>query len=104
MEIVLIDTFVVPKDALPEFMDAVRTTTPFLRSLPGFVEGYIFQSVDDSGRYNVATTAVWANEQAYQAAKAAAQQEYQRIGFNPGEVIKRLGVEMERGVFNRTPY
>jgi len=104
MEKVLVDLFVVPEDALAEFLEAVRTTTPFLRSLPGFVEGWIYTKESEPGHHNVITTAVWANEEAYQAAKRAAQEEYRRINFNPQEVIQRLGVQMERGEFTRTAY
>jgi heme-degrading monooxygenase HmoA len=104
MEKVLIDLFIVPEEALPEFMDAVRRLPPFLKSLPGFVEGFVYQKKSESGRYNVVTTAVWANDEAYQAAKKAAQAEYRRINFNPQEVMGRLGVQMERGEFDRSPY
>jgi heme-degrading monooxygenase HmoA len=104
VEKVLIDVFEVPEAAVAEFLVAVRTTTPFLRSLPGYVEGYVFQKKGGPGRYNVVTTAVWANEEAYQAAKLAAQDEYHRIGFNPQEVIARLGVTIERAEYDRSPY
>jgi heme-degrading monooxygenase HmoA len=104
VEKVLVDLFVVPEENLQDFMDAVRTTTPFLRSLPGFVEGWIYTRENGPGHYNVITTAVWANEEAYQAAKQAAQEEYRRIDFNPQEIIARLGVQMERGEFVRAAY
>jgi heme-degrading monooxygenase HmoA len=104
MEKVLIDQFIVPDAALDEFLEAVRTTTPFLRSLPGYVEGWIYTKESGPGRYNIVTTAVWANEEAYQAAKTAALAEYSRINFNPQEVIKRLGVQIERGEFARASY
>ena len=104
MEKVLIDLFVVPEKSLPEFMEAVRKLPPLLRTLPGFVEGYVYQRKGEAGRYNVVTTAVWASEEAFLAAKQAAQEAYRRMNFNPQEVIARLGVQMERGEFDRTPY
>jgi heme-degrading monooxygenase HmoA len=104
VEKVLVDLFVVPEENLQDFMDAVRTTTPFLRSLPGFIEGWIYTRESGPGHYNVITTAVWANEEVYQAAKRAAQEEYRRIDFNPQEITARLGVQMERGEFVRTAY
>jgi heme-degrading monooxygenase HmoA len=104
MERVLIDIFIVPEPALPEFLEAARKLPPFLRSLPGFVDGWIYQKKEGPGRYNVVTTAVWASEAAYEAAKATAQEEYRRLGFNPQEVMNRLGVQIERGVFDRAPY
>ncbi len=104
MEKVLVDLFIVPQDALAEFLKAVRLTTPFLRSLPGYVEGWVYTKKSDSGAYNVITTAVWADEDSYLAARRSAQEEYRRIDFNPQDVIKRLGVQMERGEFSREAY
>lgn len=104
MEKVLIDLFVVPEEALPEFLTAVRTTTPFLRSLPGYVEGWVYTKESEPGRYNVITTAVWANDEVYQEAKKAAVEQYRCINFNPQDVIKRLGAQMERGEFARAAY
>lgn len=65
MEKVLVDVFEVPGANLSEFLEAVRITTPFLRSLPGFVEGWIYTKESEAGRYNVVTTAIWANEEVY---------------------------------------
>ena len=104
MEKVLIDQFIVPEPALAEFLDAVRKLPPFLRTLPGFVEGYIYQKKSGPGRYNVITTAVWASEDAYLAARKAAEAEYRRLNFNPQEIIGRLGVQMERAEYDRTSY
>jgi len=104
VEKVLVDLFIVPEENLAEFMEAVRTTTPFLRSLPGYVEGWIYTKESGPGHYNVVTTAVWTNEEAYQVARQAAQEEYRRINFCPQDVIKRLGVQMERGEYSRQVY
>jgi heme-degrading monooxygenase HmoA len=104
MEKVLVDLFIVPEENLAEFLEAIRVTTPFLRSLPGYVEGWVYTRTSDPGTYNVMTTAVWEDEDAYQAARRSAQDEYRRINFNPQDVIKRLGVQMDRGEFARTAY
>ena len=104
MEIVLIDRFVVPKESMSEFLKAVHDSSSFLRTLPGFVEGFVYQNTDGSGRQNIITTAVWANEEAFQNAKQAALAEFQKRGFNPPEIMKRLRVEIERGVFSRSLY
>jgi len=104
MEKVLVDLFVVPEEALAEFLEAVRVTTPFLRSIPGYVEGWIYTRQSGAGAHNIITTAVWESEDAYQAARQAAQDEYRRINFNPQAVIKRLGVQIERSEFSRQAY
>jgi hypothetical protein len=37
-------------------------------------------------------------------AKKAAAAEFQRPGFNPQELMKKLKLEIERAVYNRSPY
>jgi len=104
MEIVLIDRFVVTEESKSEFLEAVHLSSGFLRTLPGFVEGFIYEKTDGDSRHNIMTTAVWADAEAFQNAKKAAATEFQKRGFNPPEIMKRLRVEMERAVFSRSPY
>jgi heme-degrading monooxygenase HmoA len=66
-------------------------------ALSGFVEGFIYESTDGGSRHNIVTTAVWKDEDAFQNAKKSAAEEFQRIGFNPLEIMKMLKVEIERG-------
>jgi hypothetical protein len=50
------------------------------------------------------TTAVWKDENAFLNARKRAAEEFQRIGFNSPEIMKNLKVEIERGVYRRSPY
>jgi heme-degrading monooxygenase HmoA len=102
VEVVLIDKFVVPEESKVAFLTEVRKSSAFLRTLPGFVEGFVYESSDGGSRHNVVTTAVWKDEEAYQNAKKSAAEEFQRIGFNPPEIMKKLKVEIERGVYRRS--
>jgi heme-degrading monooxygenase HmoA len=104
LEIVLIDKFIVPEESKTRFLEEVRKSATFLRTLPGFTEGFIYEMTDGESRHNVMTTAVWKDEEAFQAAKKAATSEFQRIGFNPQEVMKTLKVEIERATYRRSPY
>jgi heme-degrading monooxygenase HmoA len=104
MEIVLIDKFIVPEESKAEFLEAVHLSSGFLRTLPGFVEGFVYEKTDGGSRHNVMTTAVWENQEAFQSAKKAAAAEFQKRGFNPPEIMKKLRVEIERAVYNRSPY
>lgn len=103
-QIVLIDMFSVPQAALAEFLEAAGRLPPLLRTLPGYVEGWIFQSRQADDRIDVVTTAVWEDAAAFENAKVRAQAEYKRLNFDPHEVIARLNVTMTRGVYSRTPY
>jgi heme-degrading monooxygenase HmoA len=103
MEVVLIDRFTVPEESKVTFLAEVRRSTAFLRTLPGFVEGFVYEN-SGGASHNVVTTAVWKDEDAFQNARKKAAEEFQRIGFNPPEITKRLKVETERGVYRRSPY
>src|SRR5690348_10083359 len=72
MEKVLIDKFIVPEESKASFLEAARKSSTFVRTLPGFVEGFVYEKVDGDGRHNVITTAVWASEEAFANAKQAA--------------------------------
>ena len=104
MEVVLIDKFIVPEESKVAFLTEVRKSAAFLRTLLGFVEGFVYESTDGGNRHNVVTTAVWKDEDAFQNARKRAAEEFQRIGFNPPEIMKKLKVEIERGVYRRAPY
>lgn len=104
MEIVLIDKFIVPEESKAKFLEAARKIQSFLKTLPGFVEGFVYEKTDGESRQNVMTTAVWKDEEAFQGAKKATASELQKIGFNPQELMKTLKIEIERAVYRRSPY
>lgn len=104
MEIVLIDKFIVPEESKAAFLTEVRRSAAFLRTLPGFVEGFVYESADGGSRHNVVTSAVWKDEAAFQNAKKSAAEGFKKIGFNPPEIMKNLKVEIERGVYRRSSY
>jgi hypothetical protein len=56
VEVVLIDKFVVPEESKVAFLTEVRKSSAFLRTLPGFVEGFVYESTDGGSRHNVVTT------------------------------------------------
>jgi len=104
MEKVLIDTFIVPEESTAAFLEAVRKSQSFIRTLPGFVEGFLYEKKDGESRYNFLTTAVWENEEAFENAKRAVAIEYQKQGFNPQETRRKLKIESERSIYERSPY
>ena len=104
MEVVLIDKFIVPEESKAAFLAEVRKSSALLRTLPGFVEGFVYENTDVTSRQNVVTTAVWKDEEAFQNAKKSAAEEFKKIGFDPPEIMKNLKVEIERGIYRRSPY
>lgn len=104
MEIVLIDTFIVPEAARDEFRDAAVKAQNFIKTLPGYVEGFIYEQMDGDSPYNFLTNAVWKDEAAFEAAKKAVLDEYAKRGYDPAVTRKRLGIEQTRSTYSRNPY
>jgi heme-degrading monooxygenase HmoA len=104
MERVLIDKFIVPEESKTAFLEAVRESASVLRTLPGFVEGFVYERTEGESRHNVVTTAVWKDEESFNNAKRSASEEFKKIGFNPQQIMSDLRVEMERAVYKRPPY
>ena len=104
MEIILIDQFMLPQAAAREFLEQVHFSASIVKTRPGFVEGYVYQRDMDDGQVNVITTAVWASESAMQEARKSIAAEFSSIGFDPPAIMQRLGVQMQRATYQRSPY
>jgi len=104
MEKVLVDTFIVPEESKVKFVELANEAQQFIRTLPGFVEGYIYERNNGESQYNFMTTAVWESEAAFENATKRVAAEFQRRGFNPQENAKRLGVQRVRSTYGRAPY
>jgi hypothetical protein len=104
METILIDQFIVPEAVVEEFLRHVHFSTSVVRARTGFVEGNVYRRAAGDGRVNVVTTAAWVSEGAMEEAKHSIQHEFAQIGFNPAEIMKHLGVQIERGIYHRAPY
>jgi heme-degrading monooxygenase HmoA len=66
VEVVLIDKFIVPEESKAQFFAEVKKSSAFLRTLPGFIEGFVYENTDGGRGDNVFTTAVWQDEAAFQ--------------------------------------
>jgi heme-degrading monooxygenase HmoA len=104
LEIVLIDTFIVPEESINEFLEQVRKSASLLRTLPGFVEGLVCEKTHGESPNNVVTTAVWQDEEAFQNTKTSAAEAFKQMGFDPPAIMKRLDVRMSRAIYRRSPY
>jgi steroid delta-isomerase-like uncharacterized protein len=98
-ELVFIDKFVIPAGAKAEFIERTNYNREFIRHLPGFICDNAYESTAANGDILFTTTAVWENAAALEKAKEAVMAEYQRIGFNPAELLKRLNITMDRAIY-----
>jgi heme-degrading monooxygenase HmoA len=59
MQKILIDKFIVPEESKAPFLERAHHVQSILRTLPGFVEGFLYEKGDGESRYNYMTTVVW---------------------------------------------
>lgn len=96
-----VDKFKVPAAAREEFLARVQTSNEILRAIPGFVEDCFFEQLGASRDSKIITIAIWENEQAFSSAKSIVHEHYKKIGFNPSEIIKRLGIEADMDAYTK---
>jgi len=98
-QVSFIDKFVVPKGAEREFKDRMAINREFIKTLPGFVGDRAYESNDAQGNLLLLTVAVWQNEEALKNAKELVQVAYKKQGFDPKEMMDRLHIGMDRGMY-----
>jgi heme-degrading monooxygenase HmoA len=103
-QIVLIDSFIVPKESADAFLEKMHLSESILKTLPGFVDGYVYVEKGDGSRYNVITTATWENESAVASAKQAVAAAYRKNNFNPQAIMQELNIQAVRALYSRKPY
>ncbi len=94
-----IDKFLVPAKAKGAFMERVHINRNFIKKLNGFIEDAAYGSTDAHGNLIYITIAVWENEDALKKVKEAVQAEYKRQGFNLAEMVERLNITIDRGIY-----
>ncbi|MEZ2334235.1 hypothetical protein AB6735_01330 [Mucilaginibacter sp. RCC_168] len=99
MQQIFIDKFIIPQNGKQEFTERMNFNRGFIKNLPGFLGDIAYEREDENGNTICVTVATWESEDALNQAKAAVQTEYQRIGFNPAELIARLNITMERDIY-----
>lgn len=99
MQQVLIDKFFVPANAKEEFIQRMNYNGEFIKKLPGFVKGEVYENTDDNGNITCVTVNVWEKEVFFEKTKDAVQVEFKRIDFNPAVFYQRLHIKLERGIY-----
>jgi heme-degrading monooxygenase HmoA len=100
-EVFRIDGFKVPAAVRSEFTRRAHASHQRLRTLPGFVEDHLLESTGQDGTTNVVTIVIWTDAAAYDAAKATMQRHYGESGYDPGVVLKSLGIEADMAAYTQ---
>lgn len=98
--VIFVDKFIVPKNAIAEFSNRMTYNRNFIKALPGFMKDDVIAFHDINEDLHLMTIAVWQNQGYLEKAKKLVQAEYKKINFNPKEMIDRLNIKMERQEYN----
>lgn len=98
-QVQFIDKFVVPAKAIAEFQERTTVNRRFIKTLPGFITDAEYSFTDEQGNLHCITVAKWESKEALAKAKEKVQALYREQGFNPGEMLQRLGITMDRGIY-----
>ena len=101
-EQILIDKLIVPEKAKQEFIERLDINRNFIKQLPGFIKDAVYERSDGQGSLVYVTIAVWQNEEALKNAKEAVQVEYRKQNFDLQEMLKRLNITIDRGIYKKT--
>lgn len=96
-----IDKFLVPAPAKKEFYERMQISRDVIRTVSGFIEDAAYEYTDKDGNLVCITVATWENREALSNAREIVQKKYQEQGFDPAEMMKRLNITMDRGIYTR---
>ena len=101
MKQILIDKFLVPGKAKQEFLERMNINRSFIKTLDGFIEDAAYERTGEDGNLICVTIATWQNEDVLKKAKDAVQEEYKRQDFNMPEMLERLNITIDRGIYTK---
>ena len=98
-KVFFIDKFFIPAAAKKEFYDRMSINRDFIKKLPGFITDAAYVHTDDNGNLICVTVAQWESKEAMNKAREVVQAEYKKQGFDMAEMVKRLNITVDRGVY-----
>jgi hypothetical protein len=100
---VVIGKVIVPKSSLEEFRNQ-NITGKFLKTLPGFLKGESYESIDEAGNLTLVTFTTWLNQESYVNAERCLKAYYEQIKFNAMDYRVRLKIVAEHAVYSKFDY
>lgn len=98
-QITFISKYLIPAASKQTFLERQHIARAFIHSLDGFVRDNAYERITETGDTEYITLATWINEEAINNARDAVQAENLRTGFDRAEMLKRLQIQMEPGLF-----
>ncbi len=89
---IVVGKIVVPKNSIEAFRKQLPVTPNYLKTLPGYVKGEMFEMTDDGGSLHVLSIVVWDSEESYQNAQQKLTEYYKEIKFDRMAFREKLNI------------
>ena len=96
------DKYFVPVSARSEFLNNAQEIHAFLKTQPGFIQGFILEQTEGSSEFNFVNFTGFENPEAIIHARAAITALHERTGFDPQGFHTRLGIRADVGIYKPT--
>ena len=100
-EQVIIDRFMVPKAAMPEFRNRIKVSMNIIGKQAGFVSDMAYEQIDGKDETTYITIVTWESREALENSLSRVQAEYDRLSFDPAKTMESLKIALDRGIYTK---
>lgn len=97
--IAFISKYLIPAASKETFLERQNIARTYIRSLAGLIRDHAYERVTENGDTEYITVATWVSEEAINNARELVLAENERTGFNRAEMLQKLNIKMEPGIF-----
>lgn len=94
-----LDKFAVKNSVRSEFLPIVLGIMELLKAQPGYIQSCIIEQPGETGEFNLVTLTEWESNHAFEGARGAVLAMQRESGLNTQELMARLGVRAEMGIY-----
>lgn len=98
-QIAFISKYHIPAASKATFLERQQIAATFISTLDGLISSHAYERITENGDTEYITIATWTSEEAVNNAREAVNAENQRTGFNRAEMLQKLNIKMEPGLF-----
>jgi len=98
-QIAFISKYLIPEASKETFLERQHIARTFIHTLEGFISDHAYERITDNGDTEYITIATWTSNEAVNNAREAVNAENLRTGFNRAEMLQKLNIKFEPGLF-----